>query len=180
MKMKKMKAAFAAMTMVALTFTACSGDDGEQGPAGPAGAPGNANVQSSNQTVLVADWTTGAVLRDTLSVAGITQNVVDNGMVQVYQKRTDSTSWDALPFSYIAFLGGQPTTLTFQAGYNVGEVYLSGTNSINANVTPGDVYPGDRDFKIVVIPSTSLVEGVDVNNYEELKMVYGIEEYDFK
>tara|TARA_R110002096_G_scaffold221429_2_gene410224 strand:- start:2465 stop:2995 length:531 start_codon:yes stop_codon:yes gene_type:complete len=175
MEIKKIKAALAAIVIMGLTFTACSGDDGEQGPAG---APGNANVQPSNYTVMVADWTAGPVLRDTLNVPAVTQAVVDNGAVHVYQKRTDSTSWEALPFSYIAFLGGNPATLTFQFGYNVGEVHLSGTNSFNANVTPGAVYPGDRNFKVVVIPSTSLIEGIDVNDYEQVKMVYGIEEYD--
>ena len=196
MEIRKIKTALAAMSIIALIFTACSGEDGDQGPAGPAGAPGapgtdgrdgadgtdgsdgNPNVQSSTQTVMVADWTAGNVLRDTLSVPSITQSVVDSGMVHVYQKRTDSTGWAALPFSYIAFLGGNPATLTFQAVYNVGEVYLSGSNSFNANVAPGDIYPGDRDFKIVVVPSASLVEGIDVNSYEEVKMVYGIEEFD--
>lgn len=171
---KKLFSALVALSM-SIVMVSCAGEDGEQGPAGPAG---NANVNSSNYTVMMADWTPGNTLRDTLSVPAITQSVVDNGAVHVYQKRTDSTSWEALPYSYIAFLGGNPTTLTFQAGYNVGELHLSGINSINANVTPNAVYPGDRDFKVVVIPSASMIEGVDPTDYEQVSAVYGIQEFD--
>lgn len=180
MKMKKMRAALAAMTIVALTFTACSGDDGEQGPAGPAGAPGNANVNASTFAVTTADWVrigNSAISRDTLAVASIDQSVVDNGAVHVYQRFTDSTDWNALPFRYLTLdaSGQSVTNANVQATYGVGEVSLSFYTDDRLLATIPDM-----DFKVVVIPSASLVDGIDANNYEEVKMVYGIEEYDLK
>jgi len=175
MKMKKMKAALAAMTIVALTFTACSGDDGA---AGPAGAAGNANVDANTFSLTTADWTrTGnsALSYDTLSVPGITQDVVDNGAVQVYQTFNDSLGWNALPYRYLTVdqSGQSVTNANIQSVYNVGNVFLSFYTDARllANIN-------DMEIKVVVIPSSSLIKGIDVNNYEELKMVYGIDEYD--
>lgn len=185
-------------SLIAMFVVACTPEDGDTGPVGPVGPPGpagggpqgpagedgedgvdgkdgNANVQAYNYTVMISDWTPGEILRDTLNVLEITQEVVDNGAVILYQRRTDSTTWEVMPHSYIAFLGGQPTTLTFQYGYNIGQLFLSGMNSLNANVTPGPVYPGNRSFKIVVIPPAAMIDGVDHSDYETLEAVYGIE-----
>ena len=185
MKMKKMRAALAAMTMVALTFTACSGDDGETGPAGPAGAPGNANVNANTFTVLQDDFTISATQvsqttarvrhRDTLDVPSITSSVMNSGSIQVYYSSSvfsdDTTAWTPMP--------NVASGITFSNDIAEGEVRLN-INYINTfqNGQASVVPIGNFDIKVVVIPSASLVKGVDINNYEEVKMVYGIEEYD--
>tara|TARA_R110000868_G_scaffold289130_1_gene549273 strand:+ start:189 stop:761 length:573 start_codon:yes stop_codon:yes gene_type:complete len=188
MNLKSFKVAAAAIAMVGMVFTGCAGEDGDAGPAGPAGTAGvdgNANVSSSTFTVLSADWTGTGTKRDTLSVPGITQAVVNTGSVQVFQTSSqvsDSLVWAGLPFSYIIGLNTQngtvAATITIQAEYNVGEVYLSVINSLGANITGSANFPGDRQFKVVVIPSSSKIEGVNLNNYEEVKAVYGIKEFD--
>ena len=97
MNLKRFKVAFAAILMVGTVFTACSGEDGADGavgPAGAAGADGNANVNSSTFSVMSADWSTGGIKRDTLSVPAITRDVVMSGMVQVFQ--TSSMNSDSL------------------------------------------------------------------------------------
>ena len=182
MNLKRFKVAFAAILMVGTVFTACSGEDGA---VGPAGADGNANVNSSTFSVMSADWSTGGIKRDTLSVPAITRDVVMSGMVQVFQTssmNSDSLVWGALPYSYLIALSvnGQTvvTETIIQAEYNVGEVYLTATNDRGFNITNSATYPGDRQFKVVVIPSSSKIDGVNLNNYEEVKAVYGIKEFD--
>jgi len=197
-----LKKTFSILSMAALLFVGCTPEDGDIGPVGPIGPAGqngingqngidgqdgndgqdgsdgqngSANVQSNNQTVLITDWTPGLVLRDTLAVPALSQAVVDSGMVLIYLRSTTNATWDLMPFSFVAFLAGQPATLTFQAGYNVGEVYLSASNSLNANITPNAVFPGDRDFKIVVVPAASKIDGLNLNNFEVVKAVYGFE-----
>jgi len=46
---------------------------------------------------------------------------------------------------------------------------------LNANITPSAVFPGDRDFKIVVVPAASKIDDVNLNNFEVVKAVYGFE-----
>lgn len=187
MKMKKMRAALAAMTIVALTFTACSGDDGAQGPAGPAGtagadgvdgadgADGNANVQGITYTIASADWANGTA---TVSIPELTTDIARNGQVVVYwtteAAATDTTTWNPLPFRFVANVGGTPQFITVQNTFSAGQVTVSARLNSNAGVNLGSA----SNLRVVLIPSTSLVEGVDVNNYEEVKMVYGIKEYE--
>jgi hypothetical protein len=33
-------------------------------------------------------------------------------------------------------------------------------------------------FRVVLIPSSAKIDGVNINNYEEVKAVYGIKEFD--
>lgn len=179
---KKLFSALVALSM-SIVMVSCAGDDGEQGPAGPAG---NANVNSNEYLVNSSDWTGTNIKRDTIAVSAITQSVVDNGAVLVYHKSEMSTSsdstWSALPYSYnITLNSGQQqiaAIITIRAAIEVGEVQLSAINSLNANITGSPTFPGDRSFKVVVIPSASLVEGVDVNDYEQVSAVYGIQEFD--
>lgn len=187
MEIKKIKAALAAIVIMGLTFTACSGDDGEQGPAG---APGNANVNSSNGAVAADDWTAGAILKDTLMVPEITQSVVDNGAVMVYLKIDDGVTpndspWEALTYTRAITglaIGGDRVgvDMFIEYGYNVGMVILSVKNTLNLDLSAilQNYPPNDYLFKVVVIPPAALVEGVDVNDYDQVKMVYGIQEFD--
>jgi hypothetical protein len=180
---KKLFGALIALSM-GVFMVSCAGEDGEQGPAGPAG---NANVNSSNYTVLMGDWTTGATLRDTLSVSAITQNVVDNGAVMVYLKIDGDTvndNWQALTYTRAITglnVSGHPAQveMSIEYGYNVGMLLLSVKNNINQDLTSiVQMPPNDYMFKVVVVPSASLVEGVNVNDYEQVSNVYGIQEFD--
>lgn len=84
--------------------------DGETGPAGATGAAGtngtngNANVKTYNYTINQSDWiqqTPSILFSPSLPCAGITQAIIDSGMVLVY--------WDANnlgapnPHNYVQF-----------------------------------------------------------------------------
>lgn len=178
---KKLFSALVALSM-SIVMVSCAGEDGETGPAG------NANVKSSNGEVAITDWTAGAVLTDTLMVPEVTQNVVDNGAVMVYLKVDGDTindNWQALTYTRAITglsISGHPAQveMSIEYGYNVGMVMLSVKNNINQDLTAVlQAYPpNDYLFKVVVIPSASLIEGVDVNDYEQVSTVYGIEEFD--
>ena len=180
MNLKSFKVAAAAMVMVGMVFTGC-GDDGETGPAG---VNGNANVSSTTFTQLTADWKdptgTSALRLDTLSVPAISQAVVNTGSVQVFQtfsQNTDSLVWNIMPHRYLAVNTSQTaiTNMNLLASFNVGQVYLTAYSDDRLLVTIDDMF-----IKVVIIPSSAKVEGVDVNNYEELQAVYGIQEFDVK
>ena len=177
MNLKRFKVAFAMILMVGTVFTACSGEDGA---IGPEGATGNANVQSNTYTVLSGDWrqpiVNSAFQQDTIAIAGITSNVVNSGAVHVYQTfsmNSDSLVWNAMPYRYLTVASGVITNMNLQASYNVGELYLRAYTD--------DRYLGtiaDMMLKVIIIPSSAKVDGVDINNYEEVKAVYGIKEID--
>lgn len=182
MNLKRFKVAFAAILMVGTVFTACSGEDGAVGPAGAAGVDGNANVQSNTYTVLSTDWRqpimNSAFQQDTIAIAEITSKVVNSGAVHVYQTfsmNMDSLVWNAMPYRYLTFNQQQTviTNMNLQASYNVGELYLRAYTDDRyiANIA-------DMMLKVVIIPSSAKIEGVNVNNYEEVKAVYGIKEFD--
>src|SRR5690606_18086022 len=148
-----------------IVMVSCAGEDGEQGPAG------NANVNEFTFTVNSNDWVrTGnsAISYDTLSVSSITQAVLNEGAVQVYQTFNDSLGWNAMPYRYLTLndAGTAVTNANLQATYNLGLVSLSH-------------YTDDRflapinnmQVKVVVIPSSSIVNGVDYNDYEAVQAV---------
>ncbi len=176
------------LSMALLFLVACTPEDGKEGDVGPVGPEGpigpkgdDVNINSFTFSVASTDWTGTATKADTLSLPFISQEVVDDGIVQIYQTTTPGTpSWGALPYSYIVVLNsaGGPVAaeVTVQAEYGVGEVYLSVINSLGADITVGPTFPGDRTFKVVIIPPTSKIEGVNHENYEEVEMVYGIKD----
>lgn len=188
--MTNVKRNFAFLSIILLLFAACTPEDGKEGDVGPVGPEGqigpkgddgNANVNSFTFSVASTDWTGGATKADTVSLPAISQAVVDGGIVQIYQTTTPGTpSWGVLPYSYIIVLntgtGNVAAEVTIQAEYGVGEIYLSAINSIGANITGSANFPGDRTFKVVIIPPSSKIEGVNHENYKEVEMVYGIKD----
>ncbi len=191
-KTRKILSAF-----VALAFTvgmvAC---DGKEGPAGPAGANGNANVNASIYSVNITDWENkGTHLFKSLSVSEINQDVVNNGAVIVYVKLADTLiagdGWKSLPYTEAITglaISGHPAqvTMSLEYGYDSGNLDLYVKNNIDQDLKSilaqnGSSYPSsDYSFKAVIIPSSSLIDGVPENaSYEELKQVYNFEEIDF-
>lgn len=172
MQFKSMKAALAGIAIIGLTFMACKGDDGD---AGPAGANGNANVSAMTYTAPSSDWSGGQV---TISVPGLTKDIVDNGSVAVFftfdSLATDTITWNPLPYRFIANVGGQATFVTVANNFSIGQVVVS---AVAGNGT-GVNFPGETNFRIVSIPSNGRVEGVDMNDYNAVKEVYGIKEFD--
>ena len=152
------KKIFSVIGVCALFLVACSPEDGETGPAGPIGPEGQigpkgdpgadgedgtdgvANISTSTFFVASTDWTDGGVETDTLDVPEITQEVVDNGTVQVFQTEDASNpQWGDLPYSFVINLntpnGVIASQITIQAEHVVGKIYLTFINDLNGNIT---------------------------------------------
>ena len=154
--------------VVALFAMSCS-KDGEAGPAGPAGANGingtngtngNANVIGTN-TLTVSSWTSsnnGALWSTSLSATGITQTIVDRGMVSVFIGDS-SGAWTSMPYT----IGNASWFYSFGVGFI--NIYKTNTNlAAIAN-------PGSQTFRVVIIsPSNRIANpNTDWKNYEQVK-----------
>lgn len=175
---KKLFSALVALT-ISVAMVSCSGDDGEQGPAGPAGSDGNANVNAYTYTVAGTDWTmSGNYLRDTLNIAEITSDVAKNGDVRVFYSIdinssgvTDSTVWTETPTRQILGFGTQGEMVSFESSYSIGQVFLRLIRESGQSF--GLSVP--INYKVVIIPSSAMVDGVDPTDYKALEAVYGLE-----
>lgn len=148
----------------AMIFNGCA-KDGATGPAGQKGIDGidgidgNANVIGSNSvSVVSSDWTLSSNYYSTsFTLPAITQEVVDKGVVMVYEKL--GTSWQAMPYS----LDIESRDFTF----NVGTVKIWAHNSDFSAPTN----PSAQTYRIIAISASNLIThpNVDFKNYIEVK-----------
>lgn len=179
------------MAMIAaLTLVACSPEDGETGPAGPIGPEGqigpkgdpgvdgtdgkDVEIIVTNLTVLESDWVGTQIKTDTISVPSLTASILQTGSVHGFLSYTADVAgkWYAVPYREIVFTG--PTTVAFvniTIKYSEGEIYLAHfTDQLNS------LPVGDFTLRLVMIPEPAKIGGVNSNIYEEVEMVYGLEE----
>ena len=147
-------------TVVALMIGGCAkdGETGPAGPAGPAGTNGNANVIGTN-SVNISSWTWNAPFYNaTISANGITQDIVDRGMIEVFRSY-GADGWTNLP----DILGINSTTFT----YKVGEVKLWNSNSDFTHPS----YPAHATYRFVIISASNRIAHPNTNwkNYSEVK-----------
>ena len=187
------------LSLFVLAVVGCNPEDGDTGPVGPVGSPGatgpkgdtgppgqdgqdgldgNANVSAITFSLPSTAWSTGTIKTYSRGVAEITQDVVDDGLVMVYQRQAPDTDWGALPFTYNITLssGGQTfnAIITTQFSYDTDSLFLTNSNSLRANITNSATFPGDREYKVVIIPPANLVQGMNYEDHEMLQAVYGI------
>lgn len=171
--MKKFKLLFIFITLSVAHFS-CSktgptgpqgetGPQGPQGPQGPTGATGTANVIYSPWFLTGTGWDTvtnapsyGAYATYDKAAAGITQTVIDNGVVLVYMKGDPTTGLpnDVFPLPYSVGVGFGFTDLwdfALNAPGNIRFLYKSdfpwdivtlGTISFRYIIIPGGVAGG--------------------------------------
>lgn len=186
--MRLLSKTIACLFIVGSILTACTAKDGEDGPVGPVGPEGAigpageggedgvANLSVSTLTVPSSAWTGGTIKEFSAPLSDIDQDVMDNGTVQVFQTQTPANpTWDALPYSYLVGINGQPVQVTVQYSYKLDSLKLSVMNSGAFNITSSATYPGDRTFKVVVVPPVDKIDGLDYSDYEAVEMVYGLE-----
>lgn len=132
-----------------------TGATGAQGPAGTPGTAGNANLQVQTFTTTSSSWTSYnwpyEYIETVLTVPAITSTVVLNGDVRVYVLESASSSWIAMPYSFLAY--------QYTYKYKAGQVIINYT-MYNGN-TP--VNPGAQQFKVVVIPPALIKKYPNVN-----------------
>lgn len=151
-----------------LSFTACTIN--ESNTPGPQGPPGNANVISTEPIVLNT-WFYSTQYRwyaASINVPEITPDVVNTGLVMVYQQITPGQNpvWIPLPDTY----GNVTTNYDFSAGNLT--VYSFNID----NTTP--IAPTGKVVRIVVIPDSFRKANPDANwhNYQETKEILKLQE----
>jgi len=146
---------------------------GDVGPAGPAGAngtngtngiDGNANVIGTISTIVTSSmWALSSpfYLAD-ISAVGVTQDIVDRGLVSVFRKY--SNGWSPLPDMNV----NNTTTFNFELGM----IHLFNFNVDGSSPTN----PGDQEFRVVIVSSSRLAQypNVDWKDYEQVKVALGL------
>jgi len=163
------------------------GQDGAQGPAGPTGPQGPAGsggvtTFDTTITILQGDFSASASSsgsnfrirhKDTLNIPAITSDVMNGGIAMTYYYSDifsiDTLEWTAMPRNELG------VNITYSMA--LGAIRLD-INYLNS--APSALAIGDFDFKIVVIPPSALRHDVDLSNYNEVKSIYGIQEFDFE
>lgn len=127
---------------------------------------GNANIYSAQYTVT---WTMEAPgYYCTMDDANITQDIVDNGIVEVYMSN-DSDGWVALPIT-IPVLSTYSSTFTPVHYLGGVTVWAYDTDTEQS----GD--PGTTTFKIVCISAAAKLanSSLDWNNYAAVKKAFNL------
>ena len=151
-----------------LSFTACTIN--ESPVPGPQGPPGNANVIST-EPIILNTWFYNAQYRwyaASINVPEITANVVNTGLVMVYQQITSGPNpvWIPLPDTY--------RNVTTNYDFSVGNLTVYSFNV--DNTTP--IAPTGKVVRIVVIPNSFRKANPDANwhNYEETKEILNLQD----
>jgi hypothetical protein len=166
--MKKTIFKSALVVLMAILTISCSKDgamgpagaNGTNGSSGTNGTNGNANVIGTN-TLTVSSWTSyssGSLWGTSLSATGITQSIVDKGIVSVFIG--DSTgSWISMPYT----IGNTSWFYIFGVGFI--NVYKTNTNvAAIAN-------PGSQTFRVVIISASNKAANPNTNwkDYNQVK-----------
>lgn len=146
----------------------------KKGDTGPQGPTGNANVVSA--VYKVDTWSSSTAnsidyVQATIDDASITADIVDNGLVLVYEcSDIQNPDWLALPFTEPT--GQNNITTSFNFTHSDGEVVIIINNSDGSD--PGN--QGTLYFKIIAISGTAMAAHPKVNlkNYEEVITTFNI------
>lgn len=151
-----------------LSFTACTIENNTPGPVGPQGPPGNANVVSTEHITLNT-WFYNQQYKwyaADITMPEITDNVVNSGLVMVYQQLTSGSnqSWIPLPDTY----GNLTTNYDFSRGRLT--IYRFNVD----NTTP--IAPTGMVVRVVVIPDSYRKANPEANwkNYQETKDILNL------
>ncbi len=134
---------------------------------GPPGKDGVANLSTHTFTTNSNDWladNANNLMVYQQNIPEITQEVIENGAVLAYFGDGSGDIWIAMPFSSLG--------LEFVFGYyesNV-EIIVSLANGQMPN------NPGGQEFKIVIIPPAQRISNINHQNYEEVRMAYGLKD----
>lgn len=160
--MKTKIKSIAAILLLTITIASCK--KGDTGPAGKDGTNGNANVIATNN-VTINTWSlSNSIYTATISASGITQNIVDKGIVMVYIQY--GSQWVSLPD-----ITGINSTVY---AYELGKVVLINSNS--DGTTPTN--PSTQTFRIVIISASNREANPNVNwnNYSEVKQALNLKD----
>ncbi len=148
--------------VIALLAMSCSKDgaDGATGATGANGINGNANVVGTNP-ITVSSWTSlasGSLWYTSLSATGITQSIVDKGIVSVFMGDS-SGDWTPMPYTF----GNSSWFYSFGVGFI--NIYTTNTN-LDAIANPGS-----QTFRVVIISASNRManRNTNWNDYQQVK-----------
>ncbi len=167
------------MLILILSIAGCQkdpvqGPKGDTGATGAQGTQGNANVHWTTFTVNPSDWVYDGTLHSslvTLSVSGITTDIINSGAVLVYML-TSSGVYAQLP-----------ATIYPQNWYSESFDVYTAVGTLQIRVSDSDLsQPGTFSspitFKAIVISSALLNSNpnLDLNSYAKVKTVLNLED----
>jgi hypothetical protein len=149
------KIIYLALMVVSLTtlFSGCKKED---------------DVKIESSSITFSDWVyDGTSWTYSFTYPAITQDIINSGAVLVYIK--DGTADVQLPYTFYA---NDEYSTTIAAATYVGGLKLKWTDS--DLIQPNN--PGSRTIKVVVIPSSGMIQNpsVDYSNYEEVKSAFNL------
>jgi hypothetical protein len=181
--MKKLFYAASVLMLSSTIFIACKGDQGDVGPAGaagttgpagpigPTGPQGNANVVVDTFTISNSNWAWNSSYTFTTATGastswftrfyernytGITQAILDKGVVLVYftSNASNSNQWTPLNFSYLAFGSQFHYNLVYETLLGKVRLHYFFTPNGASGTTPGNLSTfaiPNYKFKIIAI-----------------------------
>lgn len=150
---------------VAIIVFGCSKD----GVDGINGADGNANVIGTNTiTVSSSSWTSidnGRMWGVNLSATGITQSIVDKGIICVFAQDSDG-AWFSMPFTIY------DNSWFYKFGVGYVNIYTTNTKRDVIN------NPGSLSFRIVIVsPSNKMANSkTNWNDYVQVKKALNLKD----
>jgi len=157
--LKKMAILSIAMLVFGCSKDGADGTDGINGTNGTNGTNGNANVVGTTDvTILPTQWqTSGNTKFVSIANNNITQSIVNNGLVMVYEK--SGNNYTALPYAYLGI------ERNFSFGLNFLQITLSNYNNTGVTVS------GNVIIRAVIISASNKMGNPNVNwnNYAEVK-----------
>ena len=162
--MKKLFSLFV-LSLWMISLLSCT----KEGPAGPKGEDGNANVKTYKYTIKTDEWQgSGGNYYHEESIPEITEDIYENGDVRVYIKSNNSEQYQALPYTWIS-----------NPNYQYIAKYWYGVGSLKIQVVfndPNNTVTWDFEVKVVIIEGNAVNKNVDYNNYESVKIYYGLKD----
>ena len=163
---------------VAIGFVACEGPVGPIGPPGPPGFDGLDGTQalSINYEIIADDWEpvgnpgeAGFFRVLDLTVAEITQDIEDNGLVLVYYRALDDDPWTFLPLTFISHDPAFTEEFDF--------VYETGFVTLLSSATDADGTAYEGTIRVIVAPGIPATKtSINYKNYEEVKEIFGLKD----
>jgi len=165
-----LKVAALIVVIGAVTITTSCSKEAEKGETGAAGTNGNANVKSALFTVFPSEWqTSGNTIYISKTSSLITADIANTGGVMLYIQSTNSTSWQALPYTFPN--GSSSLMYRFWHSENYLEIDIYGESS-------APTVTSNREFKMVVFSSTARLANpnIDYTDYEQVKATFNLED----
>lgn len=142
--------------------TGPKGDKGEKGDKGSSNS-----IITNTYTVNSWVWDNSSKMRtDAIFTNQISQNILDNGAIMVYENF--GGSWIALPETFVV-----SQNVTYHVVFSCSLNTIALEKFLSDESDPGS---NSSVFKVVIIPLCMIKPNVNINNYSEVKETYGLSE----